>query len=513
MAYLREVIAELSKHTSEAHKRFVLLLVLVGAALRAWMLFLPITHDEAFAWAWYASRPTGFIISEYSHPANQVLHTLLSKWSTTLFGLHEITLRLPAYLAGVLMMPMAYVFVRSLFNRYIALLTLALLASSGGLIEYSALARGYSIGWATFLAALMLGRHFNKTANPVSALLMALVLALGMWAEPSTVFSALTVFLWVLGSAVLGDKETVGIKLPRLGMSFLAFILLTILCYAPVVAVHGVDMLFEHMPGGVEARETFRSGYQDSTFDLWAYVNDTAATWLSFLGLAGLLHAAYVSTKFRLLLVSQVLATVPLVLALGLLLEPRVWMQSMFVLHLSSAIALFYLLKLVQERIWEGFSKRMRTLLMSAVLCVGFAYLAMPTLLTRMERHPEAGEVAVVLVDLLHPGDRVATMWPVDAPVEFAAAVQQIPRAFFRDAPLPNGTIYVLVAQLKGQTVESVMEFHDLGLAGHAPPQKLREWKGLEIFALPAAQASHADHAPDTHVGGADGLDPEGSDQ
>lgn len=296
-------------------------------------------------------------------------------------------------------------------------------------------------------------------------------------------------------------------------MSFLAFILITVLCYSPVVSLHGVDMLFDHLPTGTDARETFRNGFQDSTFNLWAYVNDTAATWLSFLGLAGLLHAAYISSKFRLLVVAQLLATVPLVLALGLLFEPRVWLQSLFVLHLSSAIALFYLLKLVQERIWKGFSKRMRTLLMSVVLCIGFAYLAMPEIQKRVERLPEAAEVAVVLVDLLHPGDRVATMWPVDAPVEFAAAVQQIPRAFFKDAPLPNGTIYVLVAQLKGQTVENVMDFHDLDLPGHAPPQKLREWKGLEIFALPAAQATPQDQAPDPTDEGGDGLEPDAAEQ
>ena len=64
-------------------------------------------------------------MSDYSHPTNHILHTLLTKLSTGILGVGPVALRLPAFLAALLSMPVFYLFARGMFNRYIALIALA----------------------------------------------------------------------------------------------------------------------------------------------------------------------------------------------------------------------------------------------------------------------------------------------------------------------------------------------------------------------------------------------------
>ena len=100
-ADLRTGWAELVKRTSRAHARWVFVVIAVGAILRLSQLWQDITYDEALAYTLYGTRSTGFILSNYVHPSNHILHTVLSRWSTELFGVHLWSLRLPAFLAGV----------------------------------------------------------------------------------------------------------------------------------------------------------------------------------------------------------------------------------------------------------------------------------------------------------------------------------------------------------------------------------------------------------------------------
>ncbi|MBK9286139.1 MAG: glycosyltransferase family 39 protein [Flavobacteriales bacterium] len=127
---IRNTWYSLFHRSSSTHLRFVLGLIVLGSILRILQLSAPITYDEAFTYVQYASRPFHILLADYSYPNNHILHSLLVKLCTKLFGLHLWSLRLPALIAGILVMPVFYVFVRVMFNRYIALIALGLVASS-----------------------------------------------------------------------------------------------------------------------------------------------------------------------------------------------------------------------------------------------------------------------------------------------------------------------------------------------------------------------------------------------
>lgn len=322
---MRKGWSDLSTLTSRSHQQMVLGVVFIGAALRVSQLWQPITYDEAFTCVFYAPKPVSFILSDYTWPNNHLLHTLLVKLSMVLFGTHLWSVRLPALIAGIAVMPLFYLFTRAMFNRYVALLSLAFVAASGGLIEYSALARGYSATWLFMMAASLAGRHLAKRNNAVSALLVAVFCALGMWAVPAMIYPAMAIYIWLLLYMISLYDTSLSRRLLGVGFSFGLFLLFSALAYTPVIATHSLDHLLHHPVLGANTWAAFVQGHQDKAFDLWVWFNDMAATWVSLMGFLGLGYAVYISTKYRMMLVAILVSCIGLVLVQASVGSPETW--------------------------------------------------------------------------------------------------------------------------------------------------------------------------------------------
>lgn len=482
-ADLSKGIGDLSKRTSNTHKRVVLLVIIVGAILRIVMLRKAVIYDEAFTYVYYAVRPVQVILSDYSYPNNHILHTLLVKLSTAVLGLGTVSLRLPALLAGIAVMPLFYAFTRAMFNRYIALLAVSFVAASGVLIEYSALARGYSLTWMFMVMGWMAGRHFVKTNNNVSALLVAVFNALGMWTITSMIYISLSTYIWLVFYLIFTYDSSLSKRMYRLVMSMMLFALLTFVLYSPVIIVHGLGQLFYHPTMGDNSWEHFLATHQESSFELWAYFNDTASTWVSLVGFLGLVYSAYISSKFRLLALATLLGTVPMVVIQSMVAPPRVWGFTLFIFHLSSAIALFYLLKLLQEVAFKKLAKRTRTLVASLIVLAGMGWLGMKGIQDRLERFPDAREIVLHLRPLLRQGDRLLAEFPYEAPVEFYCQALGLPRAAMYDGPVPGSVLYVVVSPGDDQTPESVMRHYDLLPESFDTPELVQDRKRSEVYA------------------------------
>ena len=480
---LKSGLRKLFEHSSTSHKRFVLLVILVGAALRISQLALPVTYDEAVTCTAYATRSFGFIFSDYTSPANHFLHTALVKCSISVFGIHRWSLRLPALLAGLFVMPLFYVFVRVMFNRYIALMALSFASASGALISYSALARGYSLTWLFMLCALLAGRHFAKRNNWASALMVAVFCAFGMWVVPSMLFVSTTVYVWLAFYLVVNYESSLSKRFLRLGASFGLFLLLTMLVYAPVVSLHSIDHVLHHPALGENTWAVFASTEQDRAFELWDFFSSTATTWLSVLGFIGLVYAAYISVKYRIMLFALALGAVPLTFMLRYVAPPEVWTYMLFNLHLSSAIGLFYAMKLIQEKVYPGFAKRTRTLVACTLVLIGFGWLGVVRTKDQKPRFPEVAEAAAWFSGVLKSGDRVYVEQPVDAPFTFELMSRGMARSLAETGPVSGGKVYVLVAPSNAQTLKSVLGSNNADTFDQKTLVKLKDWTRLEIFA------------------------------
>ena len=171
----------------------------------------------------------------------------------------------------------------------------------------------------------------------------------------------------------------------------------------------------------------------------------------------GLIFAGFISAKYRMLLAAMFFGAVPLVVYQLQVPPPRVWVYMLFMIHLSSAIALYYLLKLFHDNGMTALTDRRRAVLASFAVLFGFGVSGMDHLLSDKSRSGDAGFSAAKISATIVPVDRVITQYPWEAPVEFEAMANGVDRRVFYN-PLPeNGSIYVLVGTKEGQSLANVL--------------------------------------------------------
>jgi 4-amino-4-deoxy-L-arabinose transferase-like glycosyltransferase len=461
----------------------VLLFLVVGVVLRAVLLWRPITYDEAFTYTYYASRPLHVIVSDYSYPNNHIFHTILVKLFTKVFGVGLISLRLPAFLAGVVALPVFYLFVRAMFNRYIALLAMAMACASGPLLGYSACARGYSLTWLFMVLALLLGRDLVKKDRTTAAVLLGICCALGMWTIPSFAYIAGMIHIWLVVSLMSRYEDSLNGRLLNVVLSGCVFVAVTFLFYLPVILVHGVGQIIAHDTYGITARDVFYRTHQDRALELWAMLVDSTALWIVLLGIVGLLYSAYTSSKYRALLLGLFFGAVPLVIFQAVVAPPRVWLYSVFIFHIGSAIAVYYLLKFVQDRLLPEGGKRQRTAVASVVLLVIFGWTGLRE--QGQGGMPEAEVCAREAVNTLKAGDKLYAQFPWDSPIEFHLLAMGADRRLMYGECKPGHTILAAVGPESDQTLTSVLAQNRVPPGAVASFRLIQDSPRLKIFAAP----------------------------
>ena len=136
----------------------VIVLIFLAVVFRLERANSPMVHDEAYTYVTF-SRSLFLAISDYSKPNNHILHSILVYFSTRIFGKAAWAVRLPALLAGVLLVPASYWLASRLYDRWTALGTAFLVAWFPPLVVYSNVARGYSMVALFTLITLALGDH------------------------------------------------------------------------------------------------------------------------------------------------------------------------------------------------------------------------------------------------------------------------------------------------------------------------------------------------------------------
>src|SRR5688572_10192259 len=235
----RGVIEHLFLPEKDSRNIFIILgvITLVGFFLRIIDLNQSIAYDEAYTFVHFASRPFKHMLADYSAPNNHIFHTILVGIAYRLLGGQPWVLRLPAFIAGLLMIPAMYLTARRFFSQHQALAAAGLVAVIPLFINYSVNGRGYTM---LVLFALLLANFAAilviQQSKP-ALFAFTITAALGFYTIPIFLYPMAGICLWVVFTYVFIRapwKE----KLQRLGEFLGACLLaglLTLVLYSPVV--------------------------------------------------------------------------------------------------------------------------------------------------------------------------------------------------------------------------------------------------------------------------------------
>jgi len=383
--------------------RTTLLLVgvptLVALLVRIPFLGQPMRYDEALTFNEFASRPLYYALSFYPDPNNHLLNTLLTHAVFVAGGNQPWLLRVPALLAGVLLVPATYWLARLLYGLGAAVLAAVLVATSSYVVEYSTNARGYTLQALCFVTMLGLVIVAERRRNLSALLLAALVAALGAYAVPTMLYGVAIAAAWLLIARRIPP--------PHLAAAALVLGLLTVLLYLPVLIISGPDKLATNRFVVPLVLAELPSELARSLASTWAFWNRDAPLPLAALLLFGFCATVFFELRRRNVPLGLLAVAVCLLLVLVQRVAPfeRVWL---FLLPVYLTIASAGLARFVDGRLLG--------LAFGAVL--GYTVLTNGSIQGSTETgvFPDAEAVADTLAPRLAPDDAVTTQLPASLP-------------------------------------------------------------------------------------------------
>lgn len=238
-AVLREVVAPAASD-SPATRRWLVAIVAIGTALRLLWINQPLQFDESATYNLFVSRSFFNTLTDYTAPNNHILHSMFVRVSALLFGASPISLRLPAFLAGVAVVPLTYLTARRLFPAPAALAGVALAAVHPALTGFSADGRGYTLLICATLALFLFGSVLSERRSIGAWTLFAAAGVIGAFTIPTMLYSLAAASLWALWNA---PRRRLRSLVLETAVAAVVIAGATAALYAPAVARTGISAL------------------------------------------------------------------------------------------------------------------------------------------------------------------------------------------------------------------------------------------------------------------------------
>jgi hypothetical protein len=487
---LRRAVATAIARESRLHLAALGAVTLVAAVVRLEFLFQPMRYDESVTYVHYASQPWYIALTTYTAPNNHVLHSLAVHASTGLFGGEPWAIRLPALIAGILLVPSAYVLGRVLYGKHAGLVGTGLVAGSSVIVEYSTNARGYTMVALVFVLMLALATRLATSWNLGEWLTLSVLAAIGIFTVPVMVYGLGAVAVWLVLSFPAAERRALATR--RL-LPFVAVALaLSAALYAPLVATSGIGSLVgnqfvEALPWG-----TFADRLPDALSATWqGWTRDVPlvleAVLLAGFGIALVAHSRV--SRFRWSPAVAALMWIAPVVALQRVVPfERVWLFLLPLFLLTAAAgALFALRPLTARTAHEG-----RVAAVVAVaLALGTSAGAVATQSVAESEDTstlrDGDRISELIEHRLLPGDKVLVAPPADGILRYQLARRGLDAASLVEWQAPGKTarFLVVVKDTPGNyDLDHVLGDPRLAAVDTGEPRLIRRFGESSVYAV-----------------------------
>jgi hypothetical protein len=394
-------------------------IILIGLLIRLQFIQQPMRYDESETVVSYATKPVYLGLSIYTEPNNHIFHTLMVHFAILLAGTAEWAVRLPAFIAGMLLCPLAYLLARRLGGNTAALWAAALIATSSILVEFSTNARGYTLLCCATLVLLIAAHDSLRRASPAAFALFGIAAVIGFWTIPIFLMPFGGTLLWMVWESLRRHRYFQRVYWIRLSVTTVIAGVATLLVYLPPVAANGPSALLRNQWTAPHSFHVFLTGNLERFHDAWQMWNrDLPVWWPWAIGFAFLLSLT-LRTSVRRLVISLVVWTTLLFVVQRYLPYPRNWLVFLPIFLIAAATAIAWM----EER---AIPLKRRNLVAASTAVILAALLAVPVVRNQtVLASPETGtlrsasQIDTFLVTSNIPTDRVFRTAIASLPLDY----------------------------------------------------------------------------------------------
>jgi hypothetical protein len=463
-------------------RRAIWLITAVAMISRLANLFQPMRYDESVTWAYFVGRPWHTVVSSYQFPNNHVFFSLLAKATSSLAPFQPWALRLPAFLAGIAIVPLTWAVGRRVASPAVGLIGAALAAGSTSLILYATNARGYSLVVALFLVLLLHADRIRVSPTARGFALHALLGALGLYTIPVMLYPLGIVATWLL----LAAARTTGVARRRLAVGTVlasaAAGAAALLLYLPIIRGAGMSAL----TGNRFVTPTTWSAFVS---DLPRHAAETLLAWTSplpwwaaplllVLALAGARRTE--PSDRPSLALATVLWCAVLLAATHRVPFVRVWLFLLPLFHLAVARGLLRVAR--RTRAADAVASPMSAALVAAAVASVALFSDAVRASEDTGSFPEARGVTARLATELRAGDRVLAPIPTNGPLLYYFSARGLDTALLTTPPERTRRAFLVLDPSRGRTLSWAVSVGMIRPAEYDEPTILLRRSDVELW-------------------------------
>ncbi|MGB8215378.1 MAG: glycosyltransferase family 39 protein [Anaerolineales bacterium] len=223
-------------------------IVVISAIERAMIINRPIEYDEAYTFVEFAQNSFRYIVTSYYVPNNHVLSTILIHISYLLFGNHLWSIRLPVFIASLILVLCVFFLGRALYNSKVGLSASVIVAFLPTMILRSVSARGYIFVALAAILGFLVADYVIRNKNISAWFFLIVTCALGFYANPVMLYPCGMLFVWLLLAGITREVSIEYIKLAAwlkyLFFAGISIFVLTMVFYSPILLTNDLRQIY-----------------------------------------------------------------------------------------------------------------------------------------------------------------------------------------------------------------------------------------------------------------------------
>ncbi len=410
-------------------------LTLIAMALRTYFLSKPISYDEAWTYLSFASQPFSVALSNYSSTNNHLFHTLLVHFTTATFGIHDWSVRLPAYWAGILLIPTTYQVGKQFYGHFAGFIAAGFMVGASYVVEWSTSARGYPIVVLCFLLLLLVGKRLIERPSRSVWVAYALVAAMGLFTIPTMAYPLAVASTWLGLSLFFRYRGVERLRLLRdFAVVHVLSALLTGVLYAPALAFY-----LQHRNENLDVNhlmpttwEFFLRHFGTELKTAWAFWHrDFASSTAICMIVAAVVSVVFHNNvaKYRVSLVSSlVIALIPIIFIQYVTTFARLWTFALPVYFVFVGAGVTYLWQFITHKKLRSATRQIATFAAFAIaIGAGIATLSTDSIVMSFEGSRSIGAEDLIQTIRARNDDLVVYCIEKCKSHEFYAAIYDVP--------------------------------------------------------------------------------------
>lgn len=441
----------------------LLLLTVAAAALRILYLDMPMRLDEATTFNEFVLQPWRNTLGKYWATNNHPLHSVLGKLAVDALGNEPWVVRIPAFVAGVLLVPATWFATVRIASVGAAWLAAAGVSVLSPFVLYSTNARGYSLVALFVILQWLALRDALRTGRRGSWLAVAACGALGVYTHLTMAFAYAGNLLWALEWLRRHRALTPARLWPIIWSGALSVVVALVL-YLPYAYLSGIDALVGSENVSARSWGELATGIPNRARRIALSWTDGMPAWVGVaVGVWALVALLALATSRQAEGAAPLIATatLPLVVLLTLRLPPP--RAALYVFPFILA-AMGGAVQWLASRAGPRAGRAVWGVAALPFLVVAYAHLtAQPVRrITETGWMPEAGAIYARLHPMVAPGDAIASFWLPRDILRYYYLRDGRGRAPLVPEVCPKApaTLYFLVRN--NETVEQVLRYQRL---------------------------------------------------